>query len=70
MALPRGVLGWSVVCDCGISWSYTHFLNFVEFLCYQVPLFAPVNIYIGETQIKSMCRVVRVSSYKVRYFHK
>ena len=20
--LPREALGWSVVCDCGISWSY------------------------------------------------
>ena len=20
---PRGAMGWSVVCDCGISWSYS-----------------------------------------------
>ena len=27
--LPRGAMGWSVVCDCGISWSYslTSYLN-------------------------------------------
>ena len=22
VALPHGALGWYVVCDCGISWSY------------------------------------------------
>ena len=22
VALPQGVVGWSAVCDCGISWSY------------------------------------------------
>ena len=22
VALPRGAVGWSAVCDCGISWSY------------------------------------------------
>ena len=21
LPLPRGAVGWSVVCDCGISWS-------------------------------------------------
>ena len=21
--LPRGAMGWSVLCDCGISWSYS-----------------------------------------------
>ena len=25
MALPCGVVGWSTVCDCGISWSYLLF---------------------------------------------
>ena len=28
VALPHGAVGWSVVCDCGISWSYSH-----AFLC-------------------------------------
>ena len=23
VALPRGAVGWSEVCDCGISWSYS-----------------------------------------------
>ena len=23
MSLPDGAVGWSVVCDCGISWSYS-----------------------------------------------
>ena len=23
LTLPRGVMGWSEVCDCGISWSYS-----------------------------------------------
>ena len=23
MPLPRGAMGWSVICDCGISWSYS-----------------------------------------------
>ena len=23
MALPRGAMGWSAVCDCGISLSYS-----------------------------------------------
>ena len=22
VALPHGAVGWSAVCDCGISWSY------------------------------------------------
>ena len=22
ISLPHGAMGWSVVCDCGISWSY------------------------------------------------
>ena len=22
VSLPHGVMGWSAVCDCGISWSY------------------------------------------------
>ena len=24
VSLPRGATSWSVVCDCGISWSYSH----------------------------------------------
>ena len=23
VALPHGAVGWSAVCDCGISWSYS-----------------------------------------------
>ena len=23
LALPRDAVGWSVVCDCGIAWSYS-----------------------------------------------
>ena len=26
MALPHGAMGWSAVCDCGISWSYSLFV--------------------------------------------
>ena len=25
VSLPHGAMGWSVVCDCGISWSYSLF---------------------------------------------
>ena len=33
VALPRGAVGLSVVCDCGISWSYslTIFQAFQQF---------------------------------------
>ena len=27
MALPRGAMGLSAVCNCGISWSYSLFLT-------------------------------------------
>ena len=31
VSFPRGALGWSAVCDCGISWSYSlTFLSFHE----------------------------------------
>ena len=30
VALPHGALGWSAVCDCGISWLYS-----LTFLCAQ-----------------------------------
>ena len=23
VALPHGAMGWSAVCDCGVSWSYS-----------------------------------------------
>ena len=23
VSLPHGALGWPVVCDCGVSWSYS-----------------------------------------------
>ena len=23
VSIPRGVMGWSMVCDCGISWSHS-----------------------------------------------
>ena len=26
VSLPRGAMGWSAVCDCGISWSYSLFV--------------------------------------------
>ena len=26
LCLPYGAKGWSLVCDCGISWSYSHAL--------------------------------------------
>ena len=26
MPLPHSAVGWSAVCDCGITWSYSHFL--------------------------------------------
>ena len=32
VALPHGALGWSAVCDCGISWSYSLTTNLKE-LC-------------------------------------
>ena len=25
VSLPHGAVGWSPVCDCGISWSYSLF---------------------------------------------
>ena len=28
VALPRGVMGLSAVCDCGISWSYSLFIYY------------------------------------------
>ena len=31
VALPRGSVGWSAVCDCGISWSYS--LTFYTVFC-------------------------------------
>ena len=31
VALPHSVTGWSAVCDCGISWSFSLFL-FADFL--------------------------------------
>ena len=34
VVLPHGAMGWSVVCDCGISWSYS--LRFVSFLVSQL----------------------------------
>ena len=27
MCLPRGAVGWPMVCDCGISWSYSLFVK-------------------------------------------
>ena len=30
MTLPRGVMGFSAVCDCGISWPYS--LTFSEYM--------------------------------------
>ena len=29
VALPHGAMGWSAVCDCGISWSYQCFFSAV-----------------------------------------
>ena len=29
VSLPRGVMDLSVVCKCGISWLYTHFMYIV-----------------------------------------
>ena len=33
---PRGATGWSVVCDCGISWSYS--LTFVPSAIIVMPI--------------------------------
>ena len=27
VALPHGTVGWSAVCDCGISWLYSLFFE-------------------------------------------
>ena len=27
VALPHGTVAWFAVCDCGISWSYSHTFN-------------------------------------------
>ena len=34
VSLPPGVMGWSVVCDCDISWSYSITFTF-QFLEHQ-----------------------------------
>ena len=36
VALPRGAMGLSAVCDCGISWSYS--LTFFNILPVTMPL--------------------------------
>ena len=35
MALPRDAMGWSAVCDCGMSWSYSlaYFTILILALC-------------------------------------
>ena len=35
-ALPHGAMGWSVICNCGISWSHSLFLKL--FPCLQLLL--------------------------------
>ena len=31
VSLPHGAMGWSAVCDCGISWSYSLFIGICPF---------------------------------------
>ena len=44
MALPHSAVGWSVVCDCGISWSYSHL-----FLAASTPNSVVVDLYADDT---------------------
>ena len=32
LPLPNGAVGWSVVCDCGISWSYSFTIKYRKIL--------------------------------------
>ena len=55
MFSPCGAIGWSVVYDCGISWSYSHALNnpfsdnddsTVVFLCFQSHTRSDTSLFI------------------------
>ena len=35
---PQGAVGWSAVCDCGISWSYSLTFFHVSLLSFQFKL--------------------------------
>ena len=38
VTLPHSAVGWSAVCDCSISWSYSLFLNHGSVCLKSVPL--------------------------------
>ena len=35
VSFPRGVVGWSAMCDCGISWSYLPTFWYIGSICQQ-----------------------------------
>ena len=45
VSLPHGTMGWSTVCDCGISWSYsrTFYPNFKDMALDHSPEVFKVN---------------------------
>ena len=49
LPLPRGAVGWSVMCDCGSSWPYslTFWLSEIESSHYDED--DPLTIYVGVT---------------------
>ena len=46
LTLPHGAMCWSVVCDYGISWSYSLFGSEAVFLCKNI--YSPINAYIRQ----------------------
>ena len=67
MSLPCGVVGWSVVCDCGISCSYS--LAFLKFRISVVFLFFRLTFLNSGIILKTFTHVINVES-PIRYVRK
>ena len=51
LPLPNCVVGWSAVCDCGISWSYSLTFSFALYIHVQVKLQEVFHVYLNKFEM-------------------
>ena len=64
MALPRGAMGLSAVCDCGISWSYSLTFFVLHYKSYRVNA---VLFLITESFMLPKVRMTNHGKYDMLY---
>ena len=61
VALPHGAVGWSAVCDCGISWPYS-LVSFIFSHLLKDTAMKPTFVYVKPPNLLKLASVYKLSN--------